>query len=150
MTVIYQLGPLTFECPGPFNATDIEDEFGASYAVKPVVGAAPNREFVGPDDTRKTLSGTLFPFFYNRHGYSNGLNEVEMLRTMTEGGESQLLVRGDGLNEGWWLVERYRQRSKHLSIQGIGREISYDVALVRSTQAASVDSVISLFRMLTA
>ncbi len=141
--MLFQLGPLTIDSPGPFNATDAGEDFGASYAVKPIVGAAPDREFVGPDDTKRTISGTLFPMFFARNGLGTGLDAIEMLRSMTQSGAPQLLVRGDGTNLGWWLVEHVRQRTKNIGVQGIGREVSYDIELVASSTAASPDQILT-------
>lgn len=148
--MLFQLGLVTIDDPGPFNADGTEEDFGAGYAVKPVVGAAPNREFVGPDDTRMVISGTLFPHFFSRHGQASGLSEVEMLRAITATGKPQCLVRGDGVNLGWWLVDRVRQRSKHLSRRGVGREIAYEIQLVQSPDAASPADILSTLTLLFA
>jgi len=127
---------VTFDSPGPFNVTETSEEFGGDHAVKAVVGARQPREFVGPADRKMTLSGTLFPDFFARAGYATGLDEVETLRAMAENGKPQILVRGDGVNLGWWIIEKVSQKSSKLSADGVGKVITFDIALVKSTASA--------------
>ena len=135
--MLFQLGPITVDSPGPFNATNTNEEFGADYAVKPVVGAQQPREFMGPADHRFTLSGKLFPQFFGRNGQATGLDEIQMLRSLTGTGDPQILVRGDGYNLGWWLIEKVTQKSSTLDAHGIGRQIAFDITLVESPTSAS-------------
>ncbi len=142
--MLFQLGLITIDSPGPFNATDSSEEFGGDHAVKAVVGARQPREFVGPADGKMTLSGTLFPDLFARYGHATGLNEVETLRAMAEGGAPQILVRGDGSNLGWWIIEKVSQKASKLSAGGVGRVIAYDIALVKSAASASPADALNL------
>jgi len=142
--MLFQIGPVTVDSPGPFNATDTSEEFGADYAVKAVVGARQPREFTGPADAKMTLSGTLFPDLFARAGHATGLHQIELLRSITNTGAPQILVRGDGKNLGWWLIEKVTQKSTKLAANGVGRVIAYDIALVKSSEAADPVSIISL------
>ena len=146
--MLYQLGPLTFDTPGPMNADRVSEDFGSDFAVKPVVGAKQPREFVGAADHRFTLSGELLPYFHAQAGVGSELDAIATLQAMAESGEPQILVRGDGTNMGWWLIEKGSIKSKDLSSIGIGRNIAYDVSLVESPNAASADSVVGLIELL--
>ena len=146
--MLFQLGTVTIDSPGPFNALGTEEEFGAEFATKPVVGAEPPSEFTGPQNTRFVISGKLFPYFFAGHGQGSGLDEIEDLRAMVMSGQPQILVRGDGRNMGWWLIERVRKRDEVLSDEGIGQEIAYDIALKSSPRPAAAGSMRTTFAAL--
>ena len=148
--MLFQLGAVTIDSPGPFNATDVSEEFGSDFAVKPVVGAMQDREFVGPADNRLTISGTLLPYFYQRAGQASGLIEIETLRGVTGTGDPQPLVRGDGTNLGYWLVEKVSTKSSKLSAEGIGMVVTYDISLVRSSTSATPAALVSMLESLFA
>lgn len=146
--MLYQLGTLTIDSPGPFNATGTDEEFGADFAVKPVVGAEPPSEFTGPQNGRFTISGKLFPYFFAEHGQGSGLEEIEDLRAMAMSGQPQILVRGDGRNMKWWLIEKVRKRDEMLGPEGIGQEITWDIALRSSPKPASAGGMLATFTRL--
>lgn len=148
--MLFQLGAVTISSPGPFNATDVAEEFGSDFAVKPLVGAPQDREFTGEADGRMTLSGTLFPTRYAAWGRATGLDEVEMLRAVTGSGEPQPLVRGDGRNLGFWLVEKVTTKSAKLSADGVGRVVAYDIGLVRSAAGATPAALAGMLETLFA
>ena len=143
--MLFQLGTVTIDTPGPFNATGTEEEFGADFATKPVLGAEPPSEFTGPQNGRFTISGKLLPYFFDKHGQGTGLDQIEALRIMAKSGQPQLLVRGDGRNMRWWLIKRVRQRDDHLSEEGIGQEIAYDIGLESSPRPASASGMLATF-----
>ncbi len=146
--MLYQLGALTFDAPGPLNADDTTEEFGHDFAVKPIVGAQQPRESMGPSDHKFVLTGELLPYFHNRVGIGSGLDEVATLQAMAAAGSPNILVRGDGTNMGWWLIERGSLKSTRLSAQGIGHVIHYSVNLVESPVAASSRSLLNLLEQL--
>ncbi|MGI3901224.1 MAG: phage tail protein [Janthinobacterium lividum] len=155
--MLYQLGALTFSCPGPLGADETEETFGHDFAVKPVVGAQQPRESMGPADHKFMLSGTLLPYFHARIGLGSGLGEVATLKSMARGGQSYPLVRGDGVligaeegGTGWWLIERGSLKSSRLGSQGIGNVISYSMTLVESPNLPSSGSLIGLLEQLFA
>jgi len=55
---------------------------------------------------------------------------------MAENGKPQILVRGDGVNLGWWIIEKVSQKSSKLSADGVGKVITFDIALVKSAVSA--------------
>ena len=146
--MLFQLGAITFDRKVDAEATD--EDFGGDFAVKAVVGARQPREFTGPSDHKFTLNGELLPYFHNRIGIGSGLDEVATLKAMAESGEPQILVRGDGTNMGWWLIEKGSLKSTRLSSQGIGHQIHYSLNLVESPVAASSGSLLTLLTQLFA
>lgn len=130
---LFQLGAVTIVTPGPFNATDTQEDFGSDFGVKPLVGTRQDREFDGPADDHFTITGTLFPFFYERHGKTSGLEEIEILRGMANRGSPQTLMRG-GVALGSWYVEKVTQKSSMLGTDGRGKVIVYEISLVRSAR----------------
>lgn len=148
--MLFQLGLVTFDCPGPLNADETTETFGHDYAVKAVVGAQQPREPMGPSDHKFTLSGELRPYFFAGYGQGSGLDEVEALKSMAASGDPQILVRGDGTNMGWWFIERGSLKSTKLSQQGIGQMIHHSVDLVESPNAASPAAMLSLLTQLFA
>ena len=146
--MLFQLGAITFD--RKVDAEETDEDFGGDFAVKPVVGARQPREFMGPSDHKFTLSGELLPYFHNRVGIGSGLDEVATLKAMAESGEPQILVRGDGTNMGWFLIEKGSLKSTRLSSQGIGHVIHYSLNLVESPVAASSDSLMTVLTQLFA
>ena len=145
--MLFQLGAVTFDTH-PLNAEESDETFGHDFAVKAVVGAQQPRESMGPSDHRFTLSGELQPYFLARNGQDTGMGDLAALQAMAAGGEPQILVRGDGTNMGWWLIEKGSLKSTHLSLQGIGNVIHHSVELVESPVGASPASMLSLLTAL--
>lgn len=153
--MLYQLGALTWDCPGPLNTDETSEEFGHDFAVKAVVGAQQPRESMGPSDHKFVMSGTLLPYFHNRVGIGSGLDEVAMLKAMARSGEPNPLVRGDGTlvgaeegGTGWWLIERGSLKSTRLSSRGIGHVIHHTVTLVESPNLPSAGGLLGLLEQL--
>lgn len=145
--MLFQLGGVTFDTY-PLNADETNETFGHDFAVKPVVGAQQPRESMGPSDHHFTLSGQLQPYFLARNGQDSGMGDLAALKAMADGGEPQILVRGDGTNMGWWLIEKGSLKSTQLSLQGIGNVIHHSVDLVESPNAASPASLMTLLTSL--
>ncbi len=146
--MLFQLGPITIDSPSGLNATGTMREFGGDFAVKPVVGAQQPREFVGPSDGRIQIVGKLFPFGAARAGMPTGLPEIDLLESMSASGEPQILVRGDGTNLGYWLIEKVNVSTQNLSSTGIGRDIDYSINIVQSSNGPSAASLLSVLSSL--
>ena len=144
--MLFQLGAITFD--RKVDAEETSEDFGGDFAVKAVVGARQPREFMGPSDHKFTMSGEILPYFHNRIGIGSGLDEVATLKAMAESGEPQILVRGDGTNMGWWLIEKGSLKSSQLSLRGIGNVIHHSVELVESPTAASASLLMTLLTSL--
>ena len=144
MINLYQIGAITMDCPMGLNPQEADEEFGADFAVKPVVGAQQPREFVGPADNRLTLSGTIFPFRFAAAGGSSGQSEIALLKSYAGSGQPQPIVRGDGLNMGFYLIEKAQLKHRDLSRIGIGRRQSFAISLVQSPTGPSAQSLTNL------
>ena len=131
------LGPVQFEV-WPFNATDYEHGHESAFAEKPVLGARPPLEWVGEGPETWTIKARIFP---RRFG---GLEDLKKLAAARASGRPQYLMRGDGAQMGWVVIERVSERSSYLDAEGIGRVIDVDIA-VRRAGKPSNGSFFSLF-----
>ncbi|WP_036291596.1 phage tail protein [Methylosinus sp. PW1] len=141
--MLYQLGTVQFDV-APVNVAEMEREVGADFAAKDIVGGPRPREFVGEADEPLRLSGTLYP------GKFGGLGGLSTLETMARSGQPQMLVRGDGTVFGWYFLERLRQKQGYLNNQGIGREITFEISLMKSPKAASSQAMLGTLMSLFA
>ena len=124
------LGPVQFEV-WPFNATEYEHGHEASFAEKPVLGIRPPLEWVGDGPEVWTLHARIFP---RRFG---GLEDLKKLAQARASGKPQYLMRGDGAQMGWVVIEKVAERSSYLDAQGIGRVIDIDVAVRRAAKPSN-------------
>lgn len=145
--MLYLIGSVLVDSPGGLNAQEVNEENGGDFAVKPVVGAQPNREFVGQADTRFSLAGKIYPYRFSAFGLSSGLDELDELKAIAASGEPQLLMRGDFMNLGWFVIEKNTIHSSTLSATGIGREVFFSVNLV-SSPSASADGIGAMLDLL--
>lgn len=134
--MLYQLGTLTFEVQ-PFNTHEVNRESGYDFAAKDIVGAQKPREKVGEADQKVRFDCKLYP---HRFG---GLTELDALNGMCKTGDPQILVRGDGRNLGWFLIEKVQEKSGYLNARGVGREIQVTIELVESPTGASAGAMLS-------
>jgi phage protein U len=142
--MLYQLGALQFDVAA-FNMDEVTHDYGADFAAKDLVGAAKSREFMGPADEKLSFRGTLFPL---KPGFG-GLDHLGILSEMVASGDPQILVRGDGANLGWWLIDKASEKSSKLSSAGVGKVLAYEISLVRSAHAAQPASLLlTFFRLL--
>ena len=135
---LYTIGSVLLSCPTGLNPQELDEEFGGDFAVKSIVGARVDREFVGPADNRYTLTGSIFPFRFKAAGGSDGQTELATLKSMAEGGESYVFSRVDGYRfPDYYLIEKGSVRHTFLSTTGIGRQQGFTLSLVRTTRAPS-------------
>jgi phage protein U len=134
--MLFQLGYVQFEV-APVNIHQISREVGADFAAKDIVGAQRPREFVGEMDEQITLSGKIFPAHFG------GLGGLSALEAMARSGQPQMLLRGDGTVFGWYLIERLAETQNYLDARGVGKIVEFEIALVKSPDAASAGSMLS-------
>ncbi len=142
---LYMVGAVLMSCPMGLNPQDVVEEFGGDFAVKPVVGAQQPREFVGPADTRLTLSGTIFPYRFANAGGSSGQGEIATLKGYAAAGQPLPILRGDGLSMGFYLLEKVQLKHSKLGQFGVGRQQEFVLQLVQSPKGPSAASLTSLF-----
>lgn len=133
---LFQLGAIQFEV-APVNVAEVNTQLGADYAAKDLVGAHRTREYMGPADQKIVLKGTLFP---HRLG---GLGGIAVMEAMAVMGIPQMLVRGDGLVFGWFVIETVTQDQTFLNGAGVGRMIEFQVTLIRSPTGPSIAGIAS-------
>jgi phage protein U len=63
---------------------------------------------------------------------------------MRASGEPQMLIRGDGAALGWFFVDHVHEQSEYLSASGVGNQINVTIDLVKSPDAASAESMLSM------
>ena len=135
--MLMSLGPVRFEIY-PFNTTGYGHDHEASFVEKPVLGARPLLEWVGEGSESWSITARIFP---HRFG---GLEDLKTLYQARAAGRPLYLMRGDGAQMGWVVVEKVAERSSHLDAKGIGRVVDVDIT-VRRAAKPSDGSFFSLF-----
>ena len=135
--MLMSLGPITFEV-WPFNATGYGHDHEASFVEKPVLGARPPLEWVGEGPENWSITARIFP---HRFG---GLGDLKKLYQARAAGRPLYLMRGDGAQMGWVVIDKVSERSSYLDAEGIGRVIDVDIAVRRSAKPSN-GSFFSLF-----
>jgi len=124
------LGPIQFEV-WPFNATEYEHGHETSFAEKPVLGTRPPLEWVGDGPEVWMLHARIFP---RRFG---GLEDLKKLAQARASGKPQYLMRGDGAQMGWVVIEKVDERSTYLDAKGVGQVIEVDISVKRSSKPSN-------------
>ncbi len=140
--MLFQLGSVTFEV-WPFNMDTYTRDTGFDFAAKDTIGNRRPREAMGVSDELFDISGRLFPEKFG------GTSTMDVLHKMRESGSSHILVRGDGRNMGWFVIEKVRERATHINREGIGRMIEFDIGLTRSDKPTAESYISTLLRLLT-
>jgi phage protein U len=128
--MLMTLGPIRFEVY-PFNATEYDHGHESSFVEKPVLGARPPLEWVGEGAESWSIRAIIFP---HRFG---GLGDVKKLYQARAAGRPLYLMRGDGAQMGWVVIERVSERSSYLDAEGIGRVIDVDIAVRRAAKPSN-------------
>lgn len=138
--MLMQLGSVTFEVI-PFNTDGYSREASYDFAAHDVMGRLRPREAMGEGDENWTIGGRLFPDHFG------GLGSLDTLNTMRLAGTAQILVRGDGRNMGWFLIQSVSERSSHLRRDGVGRQIDVDISLTKSGRPSASSMMQTLMRL---
>ena len=131
------LGPVQFEV-WPFNATEYDHGHESIFVEKPVLGARPPLEWVGEGAESWSIRAIIFP---HRFG---GLGDLKKLYQARAAGRPLYLMRGDGAQMGWVVIERVSERASYLDAEGIGRVIDVDISVRRAAKPSN-GSFFSLF-----
>jgi hypothetical protein len=135
--MLMTLGPIRFEVY-PFNATEYDHGHESSFVEKPVLGARPPLEWVGEGGESWSIKARIFP---HRFG---GLGDLKKLYQARAAGRPLYLMRGDGAQMGWVVIERVSERASYLDAEGIGRVIDVDISVRRAAKPSN-GSFFSLF-----
>lgn len=140
--MLYQIGTLTLDTR-PFSADDVDRSASADFAVKPLIGAMPGREFMGEGDDKLTISGQLLPF------KTGGLTHLEIAHGLRRSGQRLPVMRGDGKMFGWFVIEDIRESHSELMRDGVGFVVKHTIKLVKvspeGAAASIIGSLLSLF-----
>jgi phage protein U len=128
--MLMTLGPIRFEVY-PFNATEYDHGHETSFVEKPVLGARPPLEWVGEGAENWSIKARIFP---HRFG---GLGDLKKLYQARAAGRPLYLMRGDGAQMGWVVIEKVSERSSYLDADGIGRVIDVDISVRRSAKPSN-------------
>jgi phage protein U len=128
--MLMTLGPIRFEVY-PFNATEYDHGHETSFVEKPVLGARPPLEWVGEGAESWSIKARIFP---HRFG---GLGDLKKLYQARAAGRPLYLMRGDGVQMGWVVIERVSERSSYLDAEGIGRVIDVDISVRRAAKPSN-------------
>ena len=124
------LGPIQFDV-WPFNATDYEHGHETSFTAKPVLGTRPPLEWVGEGPESWVIKARIFP------GRFGGLEDLKKLAQARASGRPQYLMRGDGAQMGWVVIEQVHERSSFLDARGVGQVIDIDITVKRATKPSN-------------
>ncbi|WP_108459210.1 phage tail protein [Devosia naphthalenivorans] len=140
--MLYQIGSLTLDTR-PFNADEMSRSASADFAVKPLMGTLPGREFMGEGDDKLSLSGQLLPL------KTGGLTELEVAHGFRQSGQRLPVMRGDGKMFGWFAIESIQETHMDLMADGVGFRVKHSIALIKvGPEGAStniIGSILSLF-----
>jgi phage protein U len=128
--MLMSLGPIRFEVY-PFNATEYGHDHESSFAEKPVLGARPPLEWVGEGAESWSITAKIFPHKFG------GLGDLKELYQARAAGRPLYLMRGDGAQMGWVVIEKVSERSSVLDAKGVGRVIEVDISVRRSAKPSN-------------
>lgn len=139
--MLMQVGPVTFDLK--FNLDSVSRETVRDYAEKPVIGALPPLEDVGQGSERLSLAGRCLP---SRMG---GADNLTVLRRAQKTGLPQLVMRGDGVVYGWYVLTRISDVHAFLDARGQGQLVDMSIELQKSAEPSSGTYFSALISLLT-
>jgi phage protein U len=90
------------------------------------VGLRPARQFLGNDDESIHLSGVLY------HEITGGQVSLEVLRRMAETGNAWVLIGGDGVIHGCFVIESLEMTYTVFNLDGSPKKIEFSLKLART------------------
>ena len=129
--MLMTLGPIKFEVY-PFNATEYGHDHEATFVEKPVLGARPPLEWVGEGSESWSIKARIFP---HRFG---GLGDLKKLYQARAAGRPLYLMRGDGAQMGWVVIDKVSERSSYLDAEGTRHPRSDQVVVIPDVKARGV------------
>lgn len=127
---LWQWGPVQFELY-PLNIHELDHNTATEWARKEVAGAAIYREWVGENDEQIDFRGRVFPEFFEGQGKPSGLSHLDQMDRMRRLGQAHMLMRGDGTNFGWYVIEKLARGHTFIDARGIGRQIAFEASFQR-------------------
>lgn len=128
--MLMALGPIQFEIY-PFNMTDYSHGHESTFVEKPVLGARPPLEWVGEGAESWSMTAKIFPHKFG------GLGDLKKLFQARAAGKPLYLMRGDGSQMGWVVIDKISEKSSYLDAQGVGRVVELDISVRRSEKPSN-------------
>lgn len=138
--MLYQFGPVSFAVR-PLNAATIQQTASTTFAKKPILGTRVDLEHTGEAEQTVTLSGATFPVEIG------GENELLQLQAVRRSAVPHLLMRGDGVPLGWFVVETIDSTGEDIDFDGAPRYLSYTIAFCRAAKPPAPAASISIYEM---
>ena len=144
--MLYMIGTLALDTR-PFGVDSMSRDADASVVAKPLIGAAPAKEFTGDGEDDITLTGQLVP---SRIG---GMDALETLHQMRRFGTRFPLMRGDGTRFGWYAITKIGEQHDDLGRHGVGFTVKVTISMTRTQGTAGagqqiISGLLSLFAAL--
>lgn len=128
--MLMSLGPIKFEVY-PLNALGYGHDHESSFAEKPVLGARPTLEFVGEGTESWSITAKIFPHKFG------GLADLKKLYQARAAGKPLYLMRGDGSQMGWVIIDRVSETSSYLDRNGVGKVIEIEISVRRAAKPSN-------------
>jgi len=140
MSTLYRWGSVTWEV-FPLNAGEVDHTTATDWSKKEIAGAANYREWVGEGDETIHIRGKVFPYFFANMAMQmtgnksdngrGGLSHLDILDNQRRMGQAHLLIRGDGVNLGWFVMETFSRGHSFLGAAGIGQQLTFEAVFQR-------------------
>lgn len=142
--MLYQFGPLSFDT-FPFNVDEVSRDTASDFAKHAVIGSRKPFEHTGEGDETIRFSAQLLPL---RIG---GQIEMQILHGLRAAGEAHILMRGDGIVLGTYVVTAVSEGDSMLAPSGAAQIKKVSVTFERTEDlgldmgAAALAQIIGLF-----
>lgn len=127
---LYQFGLIQWTV-WPFNVHEVQHITSTDWSRKEIAGAPIFREWVGEGDEEIQMRGRVFPHFFAGRKFGSGLGHLDYLDSMRRYGKANILIRGDGVSLGWYVIDKLSRGHSFLDSQGIGHQIDFEATFQR-------------------
>ncbi|UJB33747.1 phage tail protein [Chromobacterium sp. Beijing] len=104
---------------------EMKQQYGWRWPGNPRVGAAPGRQYTGPEEEPITLSGKLLPEL------TGGDSSLALLKLMADQALAWPLIEGTGMIYGFYVIEKLDLTRREFFSDGKAREIDFTLTLQR-------------------
>lgn len=120
--MLMSLGKFIFELKTtPFQQKQRSTE--QRFASNNRVGQRAAMQYLGAGDDKITLSGILYP------GTTGGEKSLDKLREISDQGEPNIIVDGNGNVHGWWIIISVSETGSTFFQDGTARKIDFNLSL---------------------
>ena len=94
------------------------------------IGDYSSAHWVGPGEDKISLQGAIYPH------YAGGLEQVDGMRAEAGKGKPLRLVDGQGMNHGFWVIDRIQEDQSRFLPGGVPRKIGFRLQLAYYGESA--------------